>query len=145
MASLDARTKDLLIAKGFDPNKLPAGTLVNGKPVGEFPNSDLTPKRPTPGVMNKTEAKYAEQLEAWKLAGSVVAWWFEPFSLKLAERTHYRPDFLVWYATGALVIVEIKGFWRDDAKAKFKIAREKFPCFQWAALRKVKGGWESAI
>jgi len=61
---------------------------------------EMTAARPSgiqhhPGVMNKTEGRYAEQLEEWKRCGLLGAWMYEPLKLKLADKTYYSPDFLV--------------------------------------------------
>jgi hypothetical protein len=93
------------------------------------------------GEMNKTEAAYAGYLEAQKIAGKLVWYEFEPITLRLANRTSYTPDFLVLRDDGVLECHEVKGFWRDDAKVKTKIAAEKFP-FRFVVIRKVKGGWD---
>lgn len=90
------------------------------------------------GAMNKTEAAYAAQLEARKRAGEVAWWAFEPFNLRLAERTFYRVDFAVMLAGGELECHEVKGFWTDDAKVKIKVAASVFP-FRFIAVY-AKGG-----
>jgi predicted nuclease of restriction endonuclease-like RecB superfamily len=109
------------------------------------PHAKRKRSQPPPGHMNKTERLFADELELARLGGLVSRWWFEPFSLKLAPRTHYRPDFLVHYADGAIELVEIKGFWEEDAKVKFKVARDMFPCFHWRAVRRSRGQWVDAI
>ena len=82
-----------------------------------------------PGEMNKTEARFAELLELRKRAGEIEAWYFEPLKLRLAKGCFYTPDFLVIEATGRITFYEVKGYWRDDAKVKYKTAAEKFKCF----------------
>lgn len=98
-----------------------------------------------PGAMNKTEARYAEQLRLRQLAGEIEWFAYEAWTFKLATDTRYTPDFVVMLAGGALECHEVKGFWRDDAKVKIKIAAEKFP-LQFLAVREVAkkhgGGWE---
>lgn len=137
---MDARTRTQLAAAGIDPAKLPPGTLIGGKPLDQF----AAQEKPVRGRMNKTEAAYARHLEYLRLLGFVVAWWFEPFSLKLAPRTHYRPDFLVQYKPRRIELVEIKGeFVREDSAVKFKVSRDKFPCFDWQCLQWKKGEWRS--
>lgn len=111
----------------------------------------IVPAKPTVrksiGAMNKTEAQYANYLEHEKLAGHIVAWWPQPFALKLPGwRQTYKPDFLVQYAPNAtgwlppnyLQIVEIKAMWRNgkigfrpDAREKFKTAAGIYTCFAW--------------
>jgi hypothetical protein len=95
--------------------------------------------RPQRGVMNRTETAYAELLEARRRAGEVLWFEFEAFTLRLARRTHYRPDFPVLTPTG-LQFHEVKGFMRDDAWLKLKLAARAFP-FQFIVVRRTKGDW----
>lgn len=103
-------------------------------------------ERPAPGRMNKTEAAYANRLEALKRAEQEVkSWAFEAVKLRLADGTFYTPDFLVELVEpGPLELHEVKGFWRDDARVKFKVARELFPMFRFRAFRRAGAGWEPA-
>lgn len=96
------------------------------------------------GVMNKTEAAYAASLEFRKIAGNVAWYKFEGVKLRLADNTFYSPDFFVMLSDGQLEAHEVKGFWRDDAKAKIKIAADMYP-FRFVAVKvkakKDGGGW----
>ncbi len=104
--------------------------------------------------MNKTEARYADQLEIMKRSGEIIDYVFEPFKLKLARKTYYTPDFLVVRRTGRISekegiefffhfeIHEVKGFWRDDARVKIKVAARLFPWFSFRAVQYVKGEWK---
>jgi hypothetical protein len=99
--------------------------------------------------MNKTEAAYALVLEAQRMAGEIAEWKFEGIKLRLADRTHYTPDFDVWGVGGELVFHEVKGakaIFRDDAKVKVKVAAEQFQRFGFLVViprkRKDGGGWE---
>lgn len=69
---------------------------------------------------------------------------FEAVTLRLAERTTYTPDFMVIYSQGLPEFIEIKGFSRDDARAKFKVTSSLFPwfVFTWIQLRKKRGVFE---
>lgn len=101
--------------------------------------------RRKPGVMNGTEAKMAEYLDQKKAVGEVIAYWFERYTLKLADDTRYTPDFAVLLANGELEFWEVKGFWRDDAKVKIKVAEEMFPhIFRQCKIKAKRdgGGWE---
>lgn len=92
--------------------------------------------------MNKTEARFAQWLDARVRDGELVGWWYEPFSLRLAPRTHYRPDFLVQSADGLLGIYEVKGaFIRDRAMVKPKVAAAMYPCFRWYLAQWREGAW----
>ena len=97
-----------------------------------------------PGAMNKTEARYAQHLEALKADGRVLWYRFEGMKLRLADNTFYTPDFVVLPHTGVLEMHEVKGHWQDDARAKIKIAADQYPMrFLAVQERKVKdgGGW----
>lgn len=97
------------------------------------------------GVMNKTEAEYAEHLYSRKLAGEVLEYWFEAMTFKLADGCRYTPDFIVFLADGTLEAHEVKGFWSDDAKVKIKVAAGMFP-FRFVAMTRIAkkhgGGWK---
>jgi hypothetical protein len=91
------------------------------------------------GQMNKTEAAYAQVLEMRRLAGEIVAFKFEAVTLRLAVRTRYKPDFLVKLANGDTEIHEVKGFWKDDARVKIKVAAELYRDFyRFIAITKPK-------
>lgn len=91
--------------------------------------------------MNKTEAAYARLLEVRKQLGEIIWYRFEPFNIRLAANTYYRVDFGVMLANGEFECHEVKGFWRDDARIKFKVVSELLP-FQFVACRLVNGAWE---
>ena len=84
--------------------------------------------------MNKTERAYSEYLTALG-----VLWQFEEIKLRLADRTLYTPDF---YLPSLAEFREIKGYWEDDARVKFKIVARLFPQWKFTAVRKGKHGWE---
>lgn len=97
--------------------------------------------RPRAGEMNKLESSYAQYLFSLKIAGEIIDYWYEPFSMQLSKGCFYRPDFLVMYADLELQIHETKGHWEDDALVKIKVAAEKFP-FRFKAIKKTKQGWD---
>lgn len=92
------------------------------------------------GVMNKTEEEYAEILEQNRLAGEIQAWHFESVRLVLAPKLTYTPDFMVVNKDSEIEMHEVKGFWRDDAKVKVKLANDKFP-FVFKICMKEKKSW----
>lgn len=96
------------------------------------------------GRMNRTERRRAGELEAMRLAGAIRAWYFEGVALILADRTRYHPDFMVIGKLGAIEFEEIKGFWRDDARVKIKVAARLYQHFVFRALkesRQHESGW----
>ncbi|EEO27164.1 DUF1064 domain-containing protein [Oxalobacter paraformigenes] len=96
------------------------------------------------GQMNKTEAEYAEHLELLKRTG-IIAWYrFECMKFRLANNTFYTPDFAVMRSDGHLEMHEVKGFWRDDAKVKIKVAADQYPIAFMAVRKKTRReglGW----
>jgi len=93
------------------------------------------------GAMNNTEAVYSALLEQRKRAGEIAWFRFEGVKLRLADNTFYTPDFVVMLSDGVIECHEIKGFWRDDARAKIKIAADMYP-FRFRAFRWAKKSWE---
>lgn len=96
-------------------------------------NRDFALGRLKPGQMNKTEALYDIRLDALKHHGEILWYRFEGVKLRLADNTFYTPDFAVMAADGVMEMHEVKGFWRDDARAKIKIAAGMYP-FRFKAL-----------
>lgn len=127
----------------------PAGADLARGEVAKFRNSSIPsfaspPEhlRPKRGKMNKTEAAYAQHLHALQLGGKVKGWKFESLTLRLADATRYTPDFMVEMFVGPLELHEVKGFWRDDARVKFKVAAELFPMFRFVAVKRKNRQWE---
>lgn len=101
---------------------------------------DVEPStRPRRGVMNKTERAYADLLNQLQADGAIEWWAFESMKLRLASNTFYTPDFTV-KRNGALEFFEVKGFWRDDARVKIKVAAEMYP-FRFVAVQRFNGAW----
>lgn len=91
--------------------------------------------------MNRDEARFATDLELMKKAGLIQDWKYQPIKFVLAKRTTYCPDFMV-IGPDHIEFVEVKGFLRDDAAVKFKVAAKMFSCFAWRMTRWRKGAWE---
>jgi hypothetical protein len=92
--------------------------------IGTLPEAD----------MNGTERAYALLLKARQQAGEVLWFKFEGITLKLADDTRYTPDFLVMMADRTLECHETKGFMREDAHVKIKVAAATFP-FKFRLIR----------
>ena len=96
------------------------------------------------GQLNKTEQAYGDCLEQRKQAGEIAWYKFEGIKLRLADNTFYTPDFAVMGVGGEMEMHEVKGFWRDDAWVKIKIAADMYP-FRFIAVtaraKKAGGGW----
>jgi hypothetical protein len=112
------------------PFKLP-GNEAGAFALGEMPKRE----------MNKTEAAYAAQLEVRKSLGEILWWRREPMRLRLADDSYYKPDFGVLPANRVFELHETKGFWREAARVRIKVAAELFP-FKFIAITRAKDGWE---
>lgn len=77
------------------------------------------------GVMNATEAAYAQRLAIARTVapGQMGEALFEAFTLRLGPGLSYTPDFYVPIEVGKPEIHEVKGpYAREDAKVKFRAA-----------------------
>ena len=88
--------------------------------------------------MNKLEAAFAQTLDYRKQAGELIWWGFEPFRIRLANGSFYRPDFVAVDTEGRSEIYECKGFMREAARVRLKVAVEKLP-YPFFLVRKHKG------
>lgn len=105
-------------------------------------NAPAIAQRKTPvRQMNKTEAAYASHLEGLKRAGGVLWYRFEPMRLRLANGAWYKPDFGVKLSDGSFEFHETKGFWREAARVRIKVAAELFP-FRFIAVTRGGGNWK---
>jgi hypothetical protein len=91
--------------------------------------------------MNKLEGRYALWLRMRRDRGEIESFEFEPLKLRLAEKTFYTPDFLVQLKNGELECHEVKGFLRDDAAVKIKVAAARFPFRFLMIFEDKRGGW----
>ena len=108
------------------------------------------------GKRNKTEAAYEVYLDSLKGSGSIVDYWFEPLSLRLAEADtgqplRYTPDFMILAGDGTVYIDDVKaaktkkGVAFDDPAAiiRIKAAANRYPLFVFRLVRPDRqGGWE---
>jgi len=101
----------------------------------------LAAGRHRPGKMNRLEEAYASYLEQLRRGGAIAAWKFEPMRLCLAPRCSYTPDFLVVASEAPQVCLDdVKGYWRDDARVKIRVAAAQFPWFRFRGVTRSKGG-----
>lgn len=90
--------------------------------------------------MNKTESSYAGELDLRVRAGEIAWYRYNGWTFKLADDTRYTPDFAVMLSSGELEAHEVKGWWREDAKVKIKVAAGIYP-IRFIAVRKIRGGF----
>ena len=90
-------------------------------------------------LLNKTERDYYDQLHLKVLAGETLWIGIQAFKLRMADNTYYTPDFVTLEADGSMVVHEVKGFWRDDARVKWKVAAREFFMFRFLAVQRKRG------
>lgn len=96
-------------------------------------------KKRDDGYDSQLEADYAQHLAALKLAGKIEDFVYHPFRMKIAGGAYYTPDFIViakpdvaWdQGYSQIEIHECKGFWRESAAVRVKVAADKFPWFRF--------------
>ncbi len=104
------------------------------------------------GKMNRTETKYANELEARRLAGEVANWWFEPMSLRLSDPDTGQParvtiDFMVLMPDGLTYLDDVKGTGPDDPASlvRMKWAADRYTLWTIRLVKqqtaKAGGGW----
>jgi hypothetical protein len=122
---------------------------VNGSPSPEkpvLPQPEAMMSQPAEShdvaKLNKIERAFWDHLNAGNKLG---LYWYvgaQNITLKLADDCRYTPDFVTVSAHGGrLIAYEVKGFWRDDAKVKIKVAARLFPWIQFIVVTRKKGNW----
>ncbi|MEE9609507.1 MAG: hypothetical protein V3U03_17355 [Myxococcota bacterium] len=77
--------------------------------------------------MNKLERRYHDLLELLRLDRQILDVRFEPEKFRLADGSFYTPDFRLILPTGIVEFHEVKGFWREAARVRIKLAAELNP------------------
>ena len=128
--------------KGFvevTPGQLSRVIIVDGNPHSAAAKARLsiTPSSDE-SKLNKTERAYLQVLRArgFHFVG------IQNITLKLGDDCRYTPDFNHLDNDGRLVFSEVKGFMRDDALVKLKVAARVFSIFQFFLVRKNGSGWD---
>ena len=87
--------------------------------------------------LNKTETRWLSELQGMECDWIGV----QNVTLKLGDNCRYTPDF-VSLRKGVLTVWEVKGFWRDDARVKIKVAARQFAWLKFVAVSYKKGAWQ---
>lgn len=89
---------------------------------------------------NKTEREYFDRLRQDCCAFVVE----QSVTFKLANGVRYTPDAVVVKSFGfGVECHEVKGFMRDDAAVKLKLAAKLYPFFVWKLAWKENGTWRT--
>ncbi len=113
----------------------PAGVIT--EPIKFTTTVILTPTTDV-AKLNKTESAYLEYLKRMEHQWVGV----QCLTLKLADMCRYTPDFITIGSAGRVTAHEVKGFWRDDARVKIKVAARSFPWMNFIAAQRDKGHWK---
>lgn len=86
--------------------------------------------------LNKTEKAYLAYLRTLnpKFIG------IQNITLKLANDCRLTPDFVT--VDDGIVFTDVKGFQREDALIKMKVAARQFRWAKFVIVKKTKSGWE---
>jgi hypothetical protein len=96
------------------------------------------------GEMNQLETRFlCEVLSPLEMAGDIAEYRFEGVKLRLAEGAWYTPDFVVKHHDGHLEFVEVKGFWREAARVRIKVAAEQYAWLgRFVVVQRKNGQWQ---
>lgn len=121
------------------PNKFIKGDRLSGKTLCEvFLNERIARYIPGEDKLNKTEKAYLNHL----LCLNVLCLHVQEITLKLADDCRLTPDFSYRDEMGKLVFVDVKGFQREDALIKMKVAARRFPDFKFQIVSRKGIGWK---
>lgn len=90
--------------------------------------------------LNKTEQRFLDYLRI--RFGTQCTILSQQIKLRLANKTWYTPDFVTLHEDGRIMVWEVKGWLRDDAAVKLKVAAEQYPWFRFALAFWKKGQWD---
>lgn len=88
--------------------------------------------------LNKTERAYLTHLRSLPSSAWIG---IQNITLKLADDCRLTPDFAVLDRDGKLTLVDVKGFQREDAFIKMKVAARSFPMFGFEIVKRDGSGW----
>lgn len=90
---------------------------------------------------SRLERDYANYLYGLQLAGEIQSYAYEAVRLQLAPKTTLTPDFLVVTKGGQVEFHETKGWAREDAMVKLKVAARLFPSWRFVLVTRVRREW----
>lgn len=88
--------------------------------------------------LNKTERAYLGYLRMLNTKWIGI----QNITLKLADDTRLTPDFSFIQNSGRFVFVDVKGFQREDALIKMKVAARQFPMFDFLIVKRNGDRWD---
>ena len=122
--------------------KVPHPRTIAIEPAPHLPVKPVrvrTLRQQTGSGLNKLETAFLGHLEARKM-GELLT---QAITLKIANGCRYTPDFVEVRHGLGMRAYEVKGFMRDDAAVKIKVAAARFPWIEFflATRPKRAGEW----
>jgi hypothetical protein len=81
-----------------------------------------------------------------KLGKDVTRFVYHPFTIQLAQKKAYTPDFLIEFPDGRIQVEEVKGHLKmknaRDSITRLHVAAAKLPMFDWRLTMRIRGQWE---
>lgn len=88
--------------------------------------------------LNKLESAWLAVIRA----DITLAWiGVHAMTFKIGDDCRYTPDFMALNIDGELIAYETKGFMRDDARVKLKVAARMFPFVGFVLVERKAGAW----
>ena len=135
----------------LDPHPSPAelrammvrkGVAIEQKQGASRSNSPKAPSvRPWGRFRSKWELDYARYLDVLKATRRIVDWDYEPERLEIGAGAHYTPDFRVMLPGGGYEFREVKGYQREAAMVRLKVAAKHFPHRRFVLVTRKRGDW----
>lgn len=97
--------------------------------------------RPWGVFRSKWELEYSRYLDVLKAAGRISWWAYEPDRLPIGVGAVFTPDFLVGLPDGPPEYREVKGFKREAAMVRLKVAAKQYPEAPFVLVTKRNGQW----
>lgn len=85
---------------------------------------------------NKEELAFRALLQGLTARKVISSFETQPFIIQIGVGCTYTPDFFVYHQDGTIEAIEYKGFLRDDALTKFKVAAMMYPEIVWHMVQK---------
>lgn len=108
--------------------------LYKGQVDGSNPSVSTNFETTDEKKLNKTERRFLDYLRSQNYRIVHI----QSITLKIGDDCRYTPDFISITPFSAQIAWEVKGFFRDDAKVKLKVAARMYP---WIVFKLVR--WDS--
>jgi len=97
--------------------------------------------RPYHPYRNKWEHDYAKRLDYERALGIIRDFSYETERLTIGEGATFLPDFPVTLADGTREMREVKGYRREAAMVRIRVAARLYPHLRFVLVTKVNGEW----